>query len=245
VGLLRRVGQLLPGAELHTPYGMTEVLPVADIALSEIEQAGQGNGVCVGRPLPGVEVRLSPLDRLGRAEGELTDEPEVTGEICVAAAHVKLRYDRLWVTERASSRNPGWHRTGDVGHLDRTGRLWVEGRLVHVIGAPDGPVTPVGVEQAIEALDEVAMAAVVGVGPTGTQQVVAVVVPAAGAGDPGPLAPPALADAVRAAAVSTPIAAVLTSRRLPTDIRHASKIDRAAVARWADRVLAGRRPGRL
>jgi acyl-coenzyme A synthetase/AMP-(fatty) acid ligase len=244
IGLLRQVGALLPNAELHTPYGMTEVLPVADMALPEIEQAGPGNGVCVGRPLPGVEVRLSPLDRLGRAEGVLTSEPEVTGEICVAAAHVKLRYDRLWVTERACARNPGWHRTGDVGHLDRSGRLWVEGRLPHVISAPDGPVTPVGVEQGIEALDEVAMAAVVGVGPVGTQQVVAVVVPSAGR-DSGPLAPTALAAAVRTAAVPTAIAAVLTSPRLPTDIRHASKIDRAAVARWADRVVAGRRPGRL
>ena len=42
----------------------------------------------------------------------------MTGEICVAAPHVKDRYDRLWVTEQASRRNPGWHRTGDVGHLD-------------------------------------------------------------------------------------------------------------------------------
>jgi acyl-coenzyme A synthetase/AMP-(fatty) acid ligase/pimeloyl-ACP methyl ester carboxylesterase len=243
--LLRQVGRLLPNAALHTPYGMTEALPIADISLPEIEQAGQGNGVCVGQPRPGVEVRLSPLDRLGRAEGTLTDEPEVTGEICVAAAYVKLRYDRLWVTEQASARNPGWHRTGDVGHLDRTGRLWVEGRLVHVISPPDRPVTPVGLEQAIEANDEVAMAAVVGVGPVGTQQVVAVVVPSAGQQASGPLAQPALAAVVRAAAAPTTLAAVLTSRRLPTDIRHASKIDRAAVARWAGRALAGSRSGRL
>ena len=169
----------------------------------------------------------------------------MSGEICVPAAHVKQRYDRLWVTERASTRNPGRHRTGDVGHLDHAGRIWVEGRLVHVISGPDGPVTPVGVEQAIEARDEVVMAAVVGVGPVGTQQVVAVVVPASGQQGSGPLAPPPLATAVRSAAAPTPVAAVLTSRRLPTDIRHASKIDRAAVARWADRALAGRRPGRL
>jgi acyl-coenzyme A synthetase/AMP-(fatty) acid ligase/pimeloyl-ACP methyl ester carboxylesterase len=243
--LLRQVGRLLPNAALHTPYGMTEALPVADISLPQIEQAGPGNGVCVGRPRPGVEVRLSPLDRLGRAEGALTAEPGVTGEICVAAAHVKSRYDRLWLTESASARNPGWHRTGDVGHLDQAGRLWVEGRLVHVVSAPDGPVTPVGVEQAIEARDEVTMAAVVGVGPVGTQQVVAVVVPAVGQRASGPLAPPTLAASVRAAAAPIPLAAVLTLRRLPTDIRHASKIDRAAVARWADRVLAGKRPGRL
>jgi acyl-coenzyme A synthetase/AMP-(fatty) acid ligase len=240
--LLRQVAEVLPAAELHTPYGMTEVLPVTDISLPEIEAAGPGNGVCVGWPRPGVEVRLSPLDRIGRAEGELTAEPGVTGEICVAAAHVKQRYDRLWAVEQASSRTPGWHRTGDVGHLDPQGRLWVEGRLVHVITTADGPVTPVGVEQHIEARPEVVAAAAVGVGPPGTQAVVAVVVPATGL--TGPLAGPELTAAVRDAA-SVPLAAVLTVRRLPTDIRHNSKIDRAAVARWADRVLSGRRPVRL
>jgi olefin beta-lactone synthetase len=74
---------------------------------------------------------------------------------------------------------------------------------------------------------------------------VAVVVPAAGERASGPLASPELATAVRAVAAPTPIAAVLISPRLPTDIRHASKIDRAAVARWAGRTLAGQRPGRL
>jgi acyl-coenzyme A synthetase/AMP-(fatty) acid ligase len=240
--LLRQVAEVLPAAELHTPYGMTEVLPVTDISLPEIEAAGPGNGVCVGWPRPGVEVRLSPLDRLGRADGDLTDEPAVTGEICVAAAHVKQRYDRLWAVEQASSRNPGWHRTGDVGHLDAEGRLWVEGRLVHVVTTADGPVTPVGVEQAVEARPEVAAAAVVGVGPTGTQAVVAVVVPTTESSRP--LAGAALTAAVRDAA-PVPLAAVLTVDRLPTDIRHNSKIDRAAVARWAERVLAGNRPGRL
>ena len=142
--LLRRVAGVLPNAELHTPYGMTEALPVTDISLAQIEAAGVGNGVCVGQPLPGVRFRLSPLDALGRADGELTDEPEVTGEICVAGPHVKDHYDRLWVTQQASARNPGWHRTGDVGHLDSAGRLWVEGRLVHPITAAGGPVTPVG-----------------------------------------------------------------------------------------------------
>ena len=67
-----RVQQLLPRAELHTPYGMTEALPVADIALAEIESVGAGPGVCVGRPLPGVEVRLSPLAADGSADGALT-----------------------------------------------------------------------------------------------------------------------------------------------------------------------------
>ena len=127
VPLLRRLQNVLPSAELHTPYGMTEALPLTDISLPELEEAGSGNGVCVGRPLPGVQIRISPLDALGRAVGPLTDQVEITGEICVSAAQVKDRYDRLWATETASSRDPGWHRSGDVGHLDSAGRLWVEG----------------------------------------------------------------------------------------------------------------------
>ena len=244
VSLLRQVQSVLPNAELHTPYGMTEVLPATDISLEQIEAAGAGDGVCVGEPLPGVTIMVSPLDELGRADGELTDAPGVRGEICIAAAHKKDRYDRLWATEAQSSRNPGWHRSGDVGHLDTEGRLWVEGRMVHVVVTADGPVTPVGVEQRIEALDAVAAAAVAGVGPVGTQQVVAVVVPADGRSTKRPLADPELATAVRAAS-PVPLAAVLMVDALPVDIRHASKVDRTRLSRWAGRLLAGERPGKV
>jgi pimeloyl-ACP methyl ester carboxylesterase len=105
LSLLRDLQQVLPAAELHTPYGMTEVLPVTDIALPELEEAGAGNGVCVGRGLPGVRLGISPLDSIGQAPGLPMDYVEVTGEICVSAPHIKDRYDRLWATEQASSRN--------------------------------------------------------------------------------------------------------------------------------------------
>ena len=242
VPLLRRLHEVLPHAELHTPYGMTEALPVCDISLPELGAAGPGNGVCVGHPLPGVQVRISRLDATGHAEGELTDEPGVTGEICIAAAHVKDRYDRLWATERLSSRTPGWHRSGDVGHFDPQHRLWVEGRLVNVIVTAYAPVTPVGREQRIEQIAGVRSAAVVGVGPLGTAQVVAVL-ELDGGNRGGVLAAPELSAAIRSA-VDVPLAAVLVTDTLPVDIRHASKIDRARVGRWAERVLAGRGVGR-
>jgi acyl-coenzyme A synthetase/AMP-(fatty) acid ligase len=134
-----------------------------------------------------------------------------------------------------------------VGHLDAAGRLWVEGRLVHVITTADGPVTPVGIEQRVQAVAGVDAAAAVGVGPTGTQQVVVVVVPDAGA-RVRRRAAPLLADASLTAAVRSaagvPVAAVLVADALPVDIRHAAKVDRARVAAWAGRVLAGERAGR-
>jgi acyl-coenzyme A synthetase/AMP-(fatty) acid ligase/pimeloyl-ACP methyl ester carboxylesterase len=240
LSLLRELRAVLPAAEAHTPYGMTEALPVTDVSATEIEAAGPGDGVCVGRPLAGVQLRVSPLSPLGSADGALTDAPGTTGEVCVRAPHVKDRYDALWVTERAASRDAGWHRTGDVGHLDAHGRLWIEGRLPHVISTADGVVTPVGVEQRVEALDEVSAAAAVGVGPAGTQAVVLVVVPQPGGPRRLRLADPGLADAVRDAA-GVAVAAVLVTGALPVDIRHQSKVDRRAVAQRAATVLVGHR----
>ncbi|MDF9278686.1 alpha/beta fold hydrolase [Arthrobacter sp. EH-1B-1] len=247
VNLLEQLQPLVPGAALHTPYGMTEALPVTDIQLEDIREAldssvtGAGNGVCVGRAVPGAEITISALDPKGTATAVPSALPGVTGEILVRAPHVKDRYHRLWITEQASSRTTGWHRTGDVGHLDADGRLWVEGRLAHVITSADGVLTPVGPEQSIEQLKEVRQAAVVGVGPTGTQAVVAVVVPVEAADQAG-LAPRPLSamvrDVVRPGGVH--LAAVLTLSALPTDIRHNAKIDRTAVAAWAGDVLQGR-----
>ncbi len=245
--LLRAVRQVLPAAAAHTPYGMTEAMPVTDISLEQIEAAGPGNGVCVGRPLNGVDVAISPLTDLGRADAAPTSVGEVTGEVCIRGAHVKDRYDALWATERHSSRDRGWHRTGDVGHLDDTGRLWIEGRLGHLIVTARGVVTPVGPEQRVQTLPDVRAAAVVGVGPVGNQQVVVVVVPEGRApSHRAPTADLALTDTVRAVA-GVEVAAVLVAADLPVDIRHASKVDRTRLAGWAASVLdggRGRRPPR-
>ncbi|NNC92916.1 MAG: AMP-binding protein, partial [Acidimicrobiia bacterium] len=237
--ILRRAGALMPNAEPHTPYGMTEVLPVADITLDGIEKAGDGNGVCVGHPVKGVTVQISPLDSTGAATGVLTVEPNVSGEVVVQAPHMKETYDKLWVTQHASAAPPGWHRSGDVGHFDDEGRLWIEGRMAHIVTTADEPVTPVGVEHAIESLDDVAQAAVVGVGPAGTQQVVAIVRPTDPPRRPR-LAALDRADAIRSAA-GVPVAAVLEVSKIPVDRRHNSKIHRGELADWAEGVLSGGR----
>lgn len=235
--ILHGIQRLVPSAEVRTPYGMTEVLPVCDVAIGDIDAAGPGPGVLVGAPLPGVEVSISAVDEHGRASGARDSAPGVLGEVLVRASHRKVRYDRLWSTERAASRDRGWHRTGDVGVLDAQGRLWIAGRLAHVITSPTGPVAPVPIEQAAQRVVGVEQAACVGVGPVGTQQIVVVCVMGDRSTGPAGLA---LIDEVRRVA-GTDIAAVLLRSSLPVDIRHNSKIDRVAVAAWASDVLAGRR----
>ena len=241
---LRAVAALAPAATLHTPYGMTEVLPVADIELDEItsaELADPDGGVCVGRPVRGAQVRIVPLDF---DPDELPDAVAdgAVGEILVRAPWVSEGYLGLWATQRAARPGSGdWHRSGDVGHVDVEGRLWVEGRATHVIHGVDGTITPVPVERAIERALGVARSAAVGVGPVGGQQLVVVLEEAGAVAGP---ADAAAADRVRAVTRQA-VASVLTVPSLPVDIRHNAKIDRAAVAAWADDVLAGRRVRKL
>ncbi|WP_263091379.1 alpha/beta fold hydrolase [Curtobacterium sp. RIT-PI-V] len=247
--LLTAATELMPNASAHTPYGMTEGLLMTDVDLDGVRSAAASGdeGICVGFPAANVRVRIAPLDTAGAATGALTDAAGVTGEIVVAAPHVRDRYDRLWRTNRVARlgvEDPRGHRTGDVGHLDASGRLWVEGRMQHVLTTPHGVVTPVGPEQRIEGVPGVGRAGVAGIGPRGTQQVVAVVETTGRRRARRPaLAPPALAASVRAAA-GVPLAAVLTVPVLPTDIRHNSKVDRARLSRWATSVLSGGRMAR-
>ncbi len=245
--LLRAAAELFPNATVCTPYGMTECLPVANISLAElVELDGTtgdarfgttrgGDGVCVGRPLDGVDVMIRPVDSTGAAVGDLTGASGTFGEIVVRAAHARLGYDRLWHTQFSADRPIGWHSTGDVGSIDLTGRLWIGGRLGHVITTVDGPVAPVRLEQVAERIDGVHRAAVVGVGPTGAQEIV-IVLERAGISSTQ-LAGLATIDRVRAA-IGEPVVAVFEVPRLPVDRRHNSKVDRTAVAAWAAEALA-------
>ncbi|MGZ0711927.1 alpha/beta fold hydrolase (plasmid) [Coraliomargarita sp. W4R53] len=249
--LLESAAQLMPNATPHTPYGMTECLLVTDITLDGINSAAESpdQGVCVGSPIGAGRVLVSALDSDGRANGEPSAQPGVLGEIVVSAPHLKDHYDKLWLTNREAVRETAvdaagegaarWHRTGDVGHLDDQGRLWVEGRLQHVIVSESGPIAPVGGEQQIERVASVRRAAVVGVGPQGLRQAVAVVETVAGAARSG-LADAKLTAEVRAS-TDLKLAAVLVVKVLPTDIRHNSKIDRSRLSAWADVVLSGRK----
>lgn len=259
--LLETASGIFSQAEFRTPYGMTEMLPVADVSLKQLQQIGKhrvkctddaydiesadtgegGDGVCVGYPLPGVQLMIDPLDSLGQPTNTLSSTQGVLGEIVVRAAHAREGYDRLWLTQHQASQPVGWHRTGDIGSLDAAGRLWVGGRLGHVITTPAGPVAPVSAEQSIETLDDVSMAAVVGVGPVGRQVIVAVLQSATEKTRPDG-ATLALIDQVRSKVDATiDIAAVLMTNRLPVDRRHNSKVDRSAVADWAASMLAGDR----
>jgi len=247
VSLLQAMRDVTPNAIAHTPYGMTECLPVASISLPELEAIGTGDGVCVGRPLPGVEVQLEPI----------TDDG--LGELLVRADHMRTGYDRLWFTTHQATRpEVGWHATGDIGRIDEAGLLWVSGRAAHMLTVPSGTTTaglgPVGIEKVVEQIDGVYMATAVGIdGVEVSGQKVAVVVQLDNPSGSPKHCGLEITDAVRASIAqwlttidqrhgtnrSLDVVAVLEVPKLPVDRRHNSKIDRTRVAEWANRVLAG------
>jgi long-chain acyl-CoA synthetase len=95
-------------------YGLTETSPVISINTPSDHRMGS-----VGRPLPGIEVRVEP-DGGG--------EPG-TGEILVRGPIVMQGYHGRPEETRAALSDDGWLRTGDMGHLDADGYLYVSGRL--------------------------------------------------------------------------------------------------------------------
>ena len=224
---LQEVSLLCPLAELHTPYGMTEILPVADVSLTDLIRIGTGHGVCVGKPVSGCDVRID----------------HETSELLVSAPWMSAGYDSLWLTQHnarpvvsTGGHSVTWHRTGDVGHIDSEGNVWIEGRLVHVIHTSHGPIAPVPLEIAVEALPNVVRVAAVGVGPTDVQQIVIVVETLNKTEGP---ADGELTRAVRTALAPLTIASVWATKNLPVDIRHNSKIDRTAVSKQMSVILSG------
>ncbi|MFH5802483.1 fatty acid CoA ligase family protein [Alienimonas sp. DA493] len=237
------------GAQLHTPYGATEALPICTTGTDEVlgetaARTREGAGTCVGRPFPGVSLRIvaevhGPISSIDEARELPAGE---IGEVIVSGPAVTREYvNRPEQTRRAKIADPAapngvWHRMGDVGYLDDRGRLWFCGRQAHVVRTADGPVYPVRGEAILNELAGVRRTAIVGAGEAGRQRPVIVA-----ECEPGARSERLRADLRDRAAASTVIGeprAVLFRRTLPTDVRHNTKIDRAALAEWAARLLA-------
>lgn len=154
-------------------------------------------GTC-GFARTGMEVQVQ--DDAGRALG-----PGETGEICVIGPAVFTGYFDNPEANAKSFRN-GWFRTGDLGHMDAEGFLYLTGRASDMYISGGSNIYPREIEEAILRLPAVSECAVLGVPDAEWGEVgLAVVVPAPGA----TVAP----DAVRAA-----IAAQLARYKLPKTV---------------------------
>lgn len=246
--LVARVQRILPeGAQIYTPYGATESLPVASIEGREI--VGEtwpltriGRGACVGRGLPGVEIRIvEPVDG-AIASWEDVQEAAVgaIGEIVVSGPVVTRRYADNEQETRLAKIADGdrfWHRMGDMGYLDDLGRLWFCGRKAHRVPTAQGVMDTIRCEAIFNEHPLVRRSALIGLGDCPQKKTPVIVVePLAPVGDRERLFAE-LRDLARSNPLTAQIEHFLVHRSFPVDIRHNAKIFREKLAVWAAKRL--------
>lgn len=232
---------ILPaGAQIHTPYGATESLPVATIGSHEVLdetrfRTAEGWGTCVGHPAPGIDIRIVAIsdDPIEAWSDDLVVPDGEVGEICVCGAVVTREYKDEPEHTRSAKIFQGetvWHRIGDLGWFDARGRLWFCGRKAHRVQTADGrTLFTVPCEAIFNGHPDVARTALVGV----HGQPVLIVEPVAGSSRPHDELSAELLTLGKENERTESIGRVLFHPSFPVDVRHNAKIDRPALARWA------------
>ncbi|PRY43409.1 AMP-binding protein [Umezawaea tangerina] len=199
------------GLPVYEGYGLTETGPV----LTSTLVGGFPKPGSVGRPLPGVELRLVDTD--GRVLDQDEDEPG-TGLVSVKGANLFSGY---WPDGNHGPGADGWFRTGDVGYLDADGDLHLVDRAGDLIIVNGFNVYPHEVEKVLGELDQVAEAAAVGVPDDRTgESVKAVVVLKDGA-------------ELDADTVKQHCAARLAKFKVPTAVEFADELPHSATGKLA------------
>ncbi|MFZ7126815.1 MAG: fatty acid CoA ligase family protein [Desulfobacterales bacterium] len=242
---------LAESAEVHTPYGATEAVPVLSIGSREIlsetrRLSDQGFGICVGRPINDIAVRIIRISDSPIAAW--TDELEVRdgdiGEIAVKGPIVTRRYfdnPEADTLHKIQDGDGFWHRMGDLGWRDSKGRIWFCGRKSHRVTTPNGDLFTIPCEAVFNRHPSVLRSALVGIGDPGRQTPVICIetVSEHSRADREQLTRDLL-ELGRENPLTQGIQTILYHRSFPVDIRHNSKIFREKLADWAAGKLKGK-----
>ncbi len=169
------------GLSVFEGYGLTETGPV----LTSTLVTGHAKPGSVGRPLPGVELRIvdsdgDALPGLDGEDGDLIDDliGDDSGGTGVVAVRGPNLFSGYWPGGEHGPDDDGWFRTGDIGYLDADGDLHLVDRANDLIIVNGFNVYPHEVERVLAELPAVAEAAAVGVPDERTGEAVkAVLVP--------------------------------------------------------------------
>jgi len=234
-------------ADVHTPYGATESLPVSSISGRELLEGGLsdrarlGRGTCVGKPDLGTEVRLIRIidEPIEHWSNELVVPDGRHGEIVVCGPVVTKAYfndPKANALHKIYDGDRVWHRVGDVGYRDADGRLWFCGRKAHRVVTEYGPLFTVECEAIFNEHQDVCRSALVGVGSKGRQTPVIIIEPLPGRFPKVTRRSAFTRELLELGAAderTRPIRLVLFYRSFPVDIRHNAKIRREELAGWA------------
>ncbi len=249
--VIDQLHKVLPGnADVHTPYGATESLPISTISGKQIlgdcrALMRHGAGICVGGTLPGVEVRIIGItdDPIPDWHDDLCVPNGEVGEVVVSGTPITKAYLNRPLANALAKIRDGerlWHRVGDVCRLDEQGRLWFLGRKSQRVTTVDGVLFADQCEAVFNEHPTVNRSALVGVGIAGDQTPVLVVELQTGEIPTGRRREVLIAELLKLGGtfeLTMSIQRVLFHRSLPVDIRHNVKIGREALRAWAARKI--------
>lgn len=162
----------LGAREICNVYGLSETY--GNCAVSDAHDPVEVRSHSVGRPLPGVTVRICHIE-----SGKLLPAGEV-GEIRVKGPLVKGYFKEPEKTAEAFD-SDGFFRTGDLGELDASGQLYYKGRIKEMVKSGGINIAPAEVEAVLMRHPAIRIAYVIGVPhETMDEALVAIVVPAPG-----------------------------------------------------------------
>ncbi len=247
--VVRRMQSCLrPGVQIFTPYGATEALPVASVGshmlLNETAAlTAKGAGICVGSPVSPAQVKIITLfdGPVATWRADLEVAPGVVGEIVVRGPAVTQQYfSRPEQTALAKivDGDTIWHRMGDVGYVDESGRLWMCGRKAHRVSAREETLFSVPVEEVFNQHPSVKRSALVGVGAPGQQTAVVLLEKYQDSRCPDDVLLEEIRELGQRFAVTKNVQRFFVfPKAFPVDLRHNSKIAREKLVPWATEAL--------
>jgi len=235
-------------AEIFTPYGATEAMPVLVVGSKEIlaetaKLTVKGYGICVGRPLQGIEVKIIGIydDPIRIWSDDLVLPNGEIGEITVRGDVVTQTYFESPMDDLLSKIKTGdtlWHRMGDLGWQDNRGRIWFCGRKSHRVITAQEILFTIPCESIFNNHPNVLRSALVGIGDPPEQTPAIIIEPERDQEYKGESHLRQELLELAAQNVQTQdIDTILFHDGFPVDVRHNSKIFREKLAVWASKKL--------
>ncbi len=239
---------LCKDAEIHTPYGATEAMPIISIGSNEIltetrEFSEKGYGMCVGRSINGITIRIIKIsdDPIDKWSEELVVQDGEIGEIVVKGDLVSRQYFEKPEADALAKIKEGdqiWHRMGDLGWKDKKGRIWFCGRKSHRVTTENGPLFTIPCEAIFNNHRKVFRSALVGVGPKYRQKpIICIELEHGHKVNNKEELKKELLELAKMNILTQNIETLLFHKLFPVDIRHNSKIFREKLAIWAKQQL--------
>ena len=235
-------------AEIHTPYGATEAVPIISIKSKEIlnetrRLSDKGFGTCIGRPINDIDIRIIKIsdEPIELWSNDLLVSPGDVGEITVRGDLVSRQYFENHAANRLGKIKAGGdiiHRMGDVGWMDQKGRIWFCGRKSHRVVTASGTLFTIPCESFFNKHPRVFRSALVGVGAPGRQEpVMCIELHKTDDGQNRADLENELLEIAAANELIQSIKTVLFHNGFPVDIRHNSKIFREKLTVWAEKKI--------